>query len=109
MLLSATVLRFATIALVAGIIIFTSVGLAGRTGGVSVGDTILVAVVWGGPISAVLGVIVGLVWEKLVRPVQPRATSDVSGEASGGRIERPPKASARRRSKRHGRRMISTS
>ena len=104
MLLSPTVLRFATVALAAGIVIFTAVGLASRDETVSVGETILAAVVWGGPISAVLGVIVGLVWEKLIRPRPPRAAGDVSGEAAGGVTEQPTEPSPRRRSRRRGRR-----
>ena len=102
MLLSPTVLRFATVALAAGIVIFVAVGLASRNETVSVSDTILAAVVWGGPISAVLGVIVGLVWEKLIRPRLAPATGDVSAEASGGGLERPAEASARSRSRRPG-------
>ena len=104
MLLSPTVLRFATVALAAGIVIFAVVGLASRNETVSVGETILAAVVWGGPISAVLGVIVGLVWEKLIRRRLPEPAGDVSGEAKGGGIERPAEASARRRPRRRGRR-----
>lgn len=104
MLLSPTVLRFATVALVGGIVVFVVVGLAGRDETVSVGDTILAAVVWGGPISAVLGVIVGLVWEKLIRPRLAPAAGDVSGEAAGGGIERSAEVSARRRPRRRRRR-----
>ena len=97
MLLSPTVLRFATVALAAGIVIFAAVGLASRNETVSVGETILAAVVWGGPISAVFGVIVGLVWEKIIRPRLASAASDVSGGEAAGAIEQPAKASARRR------------
>ena len=104
MMLSPTVLRFATVALLAGFVIFAAVGLASRNQTVSVGETILAAVVWGGPISAVFGVIVGLVWEKIIRPRLAPAAGHVSGEAASGEIERPGEASSgRRRPRRPGR------
>ena len=95
-------LRFATVALVVGVLVFTAVGLAGRDEDISTGDTILVALIWGGPISAIIGVIVGLIWEKLIRPRRSQAAGSSERERERPAIPRlpeprPRQAAARRR------------
>lgn len=91
MLLSPSSIRFATVFLIAGVMIFAAFGLAGRGDTVTVLDSILAAVVWGGPISAVLGVITGLVWEKLISRYFVKSTMEHSKNPIIRRGVQPPR------------------
>ncbi len=69
-LLSPTVLRVTTIVLILGTIAFVVAGFIGQGEEQTTGSVLLTGVVIGGPISAILGVITGMVWEKLIGPIK---------------------------------------
>ncbi len=69
-LLSPTVIRVAAIVLFAGTIAFVIAGFMGQTDDQSTGSVLLAGVVIGGPISAVVGVVAGMFWEKLFGPIK---------------------------------------
>ncbi len=69
-LLSPTVIRVAAIVFVAGTIAFVVAGFMGQTDDQSTGNVLLAGVVIGGPISAVVGVITGIFWERLFGPIK---------------------------------------
>ncbi len=69
-LMSPTVIRVAAIVLFAGTIAFVVAGFIGQTDDQSTGNVLLAGVVIGGPISAIVGVIAGIFWEKLFGPIK---------------------------------------
>ena len=69
-LMSPTVIRVTTIVLFFGTIAFVVAGFIGQGDEQTTGSVLLSGVVIGGPISAILGVITGMVWEKLIGPIK---------------------------------------
>ena len=69
-LMSPTVIRVTAIVLVAGIITFIVAGFGSQGEEQSNGNVLLSAVVIGGPISAIIGVVAGIFWEKLLGPIK---------------------------------------
>ncbi len=69
-LMSPTVIRVTAIVLVAGIITFIVAGFGSQGEEQSSGNVLLSAVVIGGPISAIIGVVAGIFWEKLLGPIK---------------------------------------
>ena len=51
-------------------IAFVVAGFMGQTDDQSTGNVLLTGVVVGGPISAIVGVIAGIFWEKLIGPIK---------------------------------------
>ena len=69
-LMSPTVIRVTTIVLFVGTIAFIVAGFMGQGEEQTTGSVLLTGVVIGGPLSAILGVITGMVWEKLFGPLK---------------------------------------
>lgn len=69
-MLSPTVIRVAGIVLALGTLLFIVAGTIGRPEGESPGRAALMGLVFGGPISALVGVISGMVWEKVFGPIK---------------------------------------
>lgn len=69
-LMSPTVIRVTTVVLFFGTVAFLVAGFIGQTEDQSTGSVLLGGVVIGGPISAVVGVITGIFWEKLFGPIK---------------------------------------
>ncbi len=69
-LMSPTVIRITAYVLVAGTIAFVVAGFIGQTEEQSTGSVLLFGVVIGGPLSAIVGVITGMLWEKLIGPIK---------------------------------------
>ena len=69
-LMSPTVIRVTTIVLFVGTIAFIVAGFMGQGEKQTTGSVLLTGVVIGGPLSAILGVITGMVWEKLIGPIK---------------------------------------
>jgi|GEM_PF-3462139 hypothetical protein len=64
-MLSPTVIRVSGIVLVLGTLLFIVAGVIGRPEGETPAKAALIGLVFGGPISALVGVITGFIWEKL--------------------------------------------
>jgi hypothetical protein len=69
-MLSPTVIRISGIVLVLGTLLFVVAGVIGRPEGETPGRAALIALVFGGPVSALVGVITGFIWEKLFGPIK---------------------------------------
>ena len=69
-MLSPTVIRVSGIVLVLGTLLFIVAGTIGRPEGETIGRAALSGLVFGGPISALVGVISGIVWEKIFGPIK---------------------------------------
>ena len=69
-LMSPTVIRITGFVLVSGTIAFIVAGFIGQTDEQSTGSVLLTGVVVGGPLSAIVGVIAGILWEKLIGPIK---------------------------------------
>ena len=69
-LMSPTVIRITGFVLLSGTIAFIVAGFIGQGEEQSTGSVLLTGVVIGGPLSAIVGVIAGMVWEKLIGPLK---------------------------------------
>jgi hypothetical protein len=69
-MLSPTVIRVSGIVLVLGTLLFVVAGVIGRPEGETPTKAALIALVFGGPVSALVGVITGFIWEKLFGPIK---------------------------------------
>ena len=69
-MLSPTVIRVSGIVLVLGTLLFVVAGVIGRPEGETPARAARIALVYGGPISALVGVITGFIWEKLFGPIK---------------------------------------
>ncbi|NQW17839.1 MAG: hypothetical protein HQ478_10190 [Chloroflexi bacterium] len=69
-MLSPTVIRVSGIVLVLGTLLFIVSGIIGRPEGETPGRAALIALVFGAPISALVGVITGFIWERLFGPIK---------------------------------------
>ena len=93
-MMSPTVIVFAAIGLVLGTIAFVISGLMGQPDDASTTQTILAAVMLGGPISAVLGTATGFIWQAILGPLgSGRRRSSVEPETDGNESEEPLRAS----------------
>ena len=69
-LMSPTVIRITGFVLLSGTIAFIVAGFIDQGEEQSTGSVLLTGVVIGGPLSAIVGVIAGIVWEKLIGPLK---------------------------------------
>ncbi len=69
-LMSPTVIRITGFVLLSGTIAFIVAGFINQTEEQSTGSVLLTGVVVGGPLSAIVGVIAGILWEKLIGPIK---------------------------------------
>ena len=69
-MMSPTVTIFAAVGLVLGSIAFVISGLMGQPEDASTTQTVLAAVILGGPISAILGTATGFIWQAIMGPLR---------------------------------------
>ena len=69
-LMSPTVIRITGFVLLSGTIAFIVAGFIDQGEEQSTGSVLLTGVVVGGPLSAIVGVIAGMVWEKMIGPLK---------------------------------------
>jgi Na+/H+-dicarboxylate symporter len=85
---SPTVIRVAGIVLVLGTALFIITGIAGRTEDESAGRAALIAFVFGAPVSSVVGVLAGYIWERLFGPIKSVEHLDMR-KGRQRRVEQP--------------------